>query len=64
MMARKILSQERSLAKEIYTEQLKNDWPGLANEVKEICREIGIDNINEKEVTKEELDDAIYFHNY
>ena len=64
LMARKILSQERSLAKEIYTEQLKNDWPGLANEVKEICREIGIDNINEKEVTKEELDDAIYFHNY
>ena len=38
--------------------------PRLANELKEICREIGIDNINEKEITKEELDDAIYFHNY
>ena len=38
LMAKKVLSQGRSLAKEIYTEQLKNDWPGLANEVKEICR--------------------------
>ena len=45
-MAKKILSQEKTLAKEIYTEQLKNKWPGLANEVKEICSEIGIDDIN------------------
>ena len=40
LMAKKVLSQGRSLAKEIYTEQLKNDWPGLANEVKEICRQV------------------------
>ena len=64
LLARKILSQEKSLAKEIYTEQMKNDWPGLAQEVKDICQEIGIDNINEVEVTKEELDEAIYYHNY
>ena len=64
LMARKILSQERTLAKEIYTEQLKNEWPGLAKEVKEICKEIGVEDINENEVTKDELDEAIYYHNY
>ena len=44
------MTQETSLAKEIYEEQLKNNWPGLAKEAKEICEEIGINNINEKEV--------------
>ena len=48
MMAKKIMTQETSLAKEIYEEQLKNNWPGLATKVKEICEEIGINNINEK----------------
>ena len=64
LLAKKLMSQERSLAKEIYEEQLKNDWPGLSVEVKEICREIGVHNLNEKDVSKEELEDAIYFHNY
>ena len=60
MMARKILYQEGSLAHEIYEEQLKHDWPGLAKEVKEICEEIGIKNINEEDVSKEEVDDGIF----
>ena len=29
MLARKILCQEKILAKEIYLEQLQHDWPGL-----------------------------------
>jgi hypothetical protein len=40
------------------------DWSGLSVEVKEICREIGVPNLNEKDVSKEELEEAIYFHNY
>ena len=64
MMARKILYQEGSLAHEIYEEQLKHDWPGLAKEVKEICEEIGVKNINEEDVSKEEVDDGIFYHNY
>ena len=44
-LAKKIKSQERSLAKEIYEELLKNDWPGLSVEVKEICQEIGVHNL-------------------
>ena len=63
LLAKKIMSQERILAKKIYEEQLKNDWPWLSLEVKEICREIGVNNLNEKDVSKEELEEAIFFHN-
>ena len=64
MMAKKMLIQETILAHEIYLEKLKNSWLGLSTEVKEICKEIGINNINEKEVNKEEIEEAIYYHNY
>ena len=64
LLAKKILCQERSLAKDIYEEQIKNDWPGLAAEVKNICEEIGVRNINEQDVSKEELEEAVYFHHY
>ena len=64
LLAKKILSQERSLAKDIYKEQIKNDWPGLAAEVKDICEKVGVSNLNEEEVSKEELEDAIFYHNY
>ena len=59
MMAKKILIQETSLDHEIYLEQLKNRWPGLSTEVKDKCKEIGINNINEKELKKEEMEEAI-----
>ena len=45
-------------------EQIKNEWPGLAPEVKKICEEIGVSNINEKDVSKEEIEEAVYFHHY
>ena len=64
LLAKKIMSQSKSLVKDIYEEQLKNDWPGLGVEVKEICREIGVNNMNENYVSKEELEEAICFHNY
>ena len=48
----------------VYHQQLERSWPGLSKEVEDICNTIGIANINEKEVTKEELEDAIFFHNY
>ena len=59
LLAKKILSQERSLAKEIYQEQIKSDRPGLAAEVKDICENLGVRNLNKDEVTKEKLEDGI-----
>ena len=64
MLAKKILNQEKSLAKEIYAEQLQHDWPGLNREVKEICENIGVKNINEEDVSKEEVEEGIYYHDY
>ena len=33
---------QNGLAKQVYQEQLEQDWPGLAQEVQEICTKIGI----------------------
>ena len=63
-LAKKILSQEKSLAKAIYQEQLERNWPGLSIEVREICKAVGLDDINKKDIKKEAMEEAIFFHNY
>ena len=55
---------ENSLAKEVYQEQRQHDWPGLAKEVTEICKELGIEDVNEKEVSKETVEEEIFYHHY
>ena len=64
LLARSILSKEGSLARAVYLEQVKNNWPGLANEVKEICRKIGIEDISDNIVEKETIEEAIFYNNY
>ena len=60
-LAKKILRQEKSLANTIYKEQVERNWPGLSKEVREICEAVGLEDINQKKIKKEE---AIFFHNY
>ena len=36
----------------------------LAAEVKDICMKVGLDNINEKENSKEEIKEAVLYKNY
>ena len=55
---------ENSLAKEVYQEQRQHDWPGLAQEVTEICKEVGIEDVNDKEVSKETIEEGIFYHHY
>ena len=50
------------LAKEIYEEQLLYGWPGLAQEVGDICTRIGVPNANSNLVTKTELNKALRNH--
>ena len=64
MLAKKISKEKKSLAKVIYAEQVEMGWPGLAKEAAEICKEIGLRNLNEKEVTKKEIEEAIFYSNY
>ena len=54
-----IMSQEISQAKDIYQEQIKNDWSGLAAEVKDVCEKVRVSNLTEVEMSKEELEDII-----
>ena len=51
-------------ARRIYSQQLARGWPGLAREVSKICKEIGIDDINEKMCDKEVVKEAVFYNNY
>jgi len=64
MLVMRIRTQERSLAKAIYEEQVAMGWPGLAKEVEDICKEIGVRNVNKEMISKEELEEAVSFADY
>ena len=36
---------DKCLAKQVFTEQLKNEWPGLTSEAKKICEEWKIKDV-------------------
>ena len=65
MLVKRLQSQEiTSLARMIYEEQLRLGWPGLAEEVKKICLEIGLPDVNQVMVKKEKVKEMIYYHHY
>ena len=55
--------EDDSLARQMYEEQVKNSWPGLAKEAEEICKELYVENVNETKKGKieyhKELKDAV-----
>ena len=53
-----------SLARRVYIEQLQQGWPGLATEVKEICKQIGISDVNKNSVQKDKIKEAVFYHHY
>ena len=64
MTANGILKKDGTMANDIYNEQMAMSWPGLSSEVKEICQTIGISNLNKNYISKEEIENAVFFHNY
>ena len=63
MVLIRIKSQNvKTLSCQIYEECKAREWPGLGEEVTEICREIDISDVNEVVVSKEEIKDAIWNH--
>jgi hypothetical protein len=63
MLLRRIKSQETtSLCRQIYDESRVNGWPGLGQEVSEICQEIGLPDINIVTVPKTVVKRAIWEH--
>ena len=58
---------EESLASQVYREQIANKWPGLAEEVENICSELGIESANtcrlDLKTYKEQVTDACHRKN-
>ena len=50
------------LARQVYEEQLRQGFPGLAQEVTMICREVGLDDGNLSTLTKGQVSTAIREH--
>ena len=53
--------EDGCLAKEVLKEQVRMEWPGLGQEVKDICKEIGLPDATKEEVVieKEAVKEAI-----
>ena len=54
---------ERFLARQVYNEQVRQEWPGLAREVAEICLQIGLPDANVVTIAKAQVDKAIKEYN-
>ena len=52
------LSQE-ALASEMYEEQVRNNWPGLAREAEDICDQLGIEDVNETRLSKSQYSQVV-----
>ena len=55
---------EKSLARQIYNEAEEYNWPGLGKEVREICEEIQLPDINKYNIEKTQIRDAIHEAHY
>ena len=55
--------EEGQLAREVLQEQLAMGFPGLGQEVREICRELGLPDATVMDVEKEEIKEAIQLSN-
>ena len=44
--------EEGSLARQVYDEQIKNNWPGLATEARVICARLRLEDVNRTECSK------------
>ena len=53
-----------TLARQVYEKQLKLRLPGLASEVKTICETLCITDINMSNVSKEKIEETIFYHHY
>ena len=52
-------SDDKTLAKQVYNEQVENGWPGLVEETSNICERLNISDINKTPFDKFELRDVV-----
>ena len=56
--------EDNVLAKEVFNQQLEMGWPGLAREATKICQEIGLQDICRKDISKKNIQEAVFFNHY
>ena len=52
------------LTRQVYDQQLAMGWPGLSAEVRKICKQVGLEDLNIVMQDKEVLKEAVFYHNY
>ena len=52
------------MSRQVYEESRTRGWPGLGEEVTDICKEIGIPDVNREVVSKSVIKEAIWKHQY
>ena len=63
LLLTRIRTQEKtSLSRQVFEECKSRGWPGLGEEVTDICKEIGIADVNVVNVAKHDIKDAIWNH--
>jgi hypothetical protein len=63
LLHRRIAHQDLStLSRKIMEQQKMNNWPGLAMEIKEICKQLTIPDLNENTLTAGQIKTAVYDH--
>jgi hypothetical protein len=63
LVSRILFLGEESYAREVLREQLDMGWSGLTKEVIEICKEVGLPNACMEFVGREEVVEAMLYHN-
>ena len=53
--------EEGGLAREVLEEQLQMGWPGLAQEVTQICRSIHLPDASREDISKEDIQKAVHY---
>ena len=65
LLLRRIKNKNRqSLSRKIFEEQRANNWPGLSREVRDICKEINLPDINDMDISEGEIKQAVFDHHY
>ena len=55
-------TRDYHLCRKVLDEQKDNDWPGLSREVRDICEELGIPDLNVNEMTANHIKTAVIDH--
>ena len=56
--------EDNVLAKEVFDQQLEMGWPGLNKEATEICESIGLPDVCRKDVSKQAIQEAVFYDHY